>query len=313
MARVAVVVGIVLLVLANRSPGAEQIDARALSSTGAVKVLNSRNGQAILNATNMKPGSSASGTVTIANTGGSSGAFALEPTDLVNAAGPRGGRLAQRLRLEVRDLGSSEVVYSGSLTGLSSQDLGTWQAGETHTYAFDVTLTGFPAVGDDLQGATARVSFRWAAEGDAAPPTGGDTTPEPPPVTTTDSTPPPTGGGTGVTPPPPPPPADTTPPRLTLVPGKAQKLKQGSVKLKASCDEPCRIVSASARGSKVKAPAVFKAGASSTITVKLSKKDAKKLAATIKKRRKANLKLKITAADMAGNRATAPVKLKLKR
>jgi hypothetical protein len=300
--------GLVALVIMSGSPGAETLDARALSSTGAVDVGNTSNGQAILSTANLRPGGSASGTVTIANQGGASGIFDLEPNDLNNDPGPRGGRLGSALRLVVRDLGSSRVVYSGSLASLTSRGLGTWRPGESRTYRFDVSLpNSAPTVDNKLQGSAARIGFRWNAR----------TAPDPPP-TDTGSTPPPSG--TGSTPPPttvdPPAPADTSPPLLTLRAGKAQKLKRGSVKLKATCNETCRLVSASAKKSKLKAPQTLRPRVAAKVTVKLSSKDAKKLAKKIKKlkkRRTATLKLKITAADMAGNRGTATAKIKLKR
>ena len=306
----AVIAGaLVAVVVAGRSPGAEEIDARALSSTGAVRMVNSKDGQAVLNASNLGPGASASGTVTIGNQGDASGVFELDSRDLVDDPGPRGGRLGSALQLVVRDLGSSQVVYSGSLGALSTRGLGTWRPGESRTYRFDVSLpNSAPASDNTLQGADTSIAFRWTAQ--AAPDPTTDTTTGPPPPTDTGATPPPT------TVDPPPPATDTTPPLLTLRPGKAQKLKRGSVKLKAICNETCRIISASAKKSKVKAAKALEPGVAAGVTVKLSKKDAKKLKtkiAKLKKRRTATLKLRITAADMAGNRATAAAKIKLKR
>ena len=178
----------------------------------------------------------------------------------------------------MRDLGSSEDVYSSSLTGLSSQDLGTWQAGETHTYEFDVTLTGFPVVGDDLQGATARVGFPLGRGGRPRATDGRRATPEPPGHHDRLNSSADRRWDGRDAPPAPRPPADTTPPRLTLVAGKAQKLKKGSVKLKASCNEPCRTTVLVGQGVEGQGPGRVQGRASSTITVKLSKKDTKKLA-----------------------------------
>lgn len=302
----AVIAGaLVAVVVAGRSPGAEEIDARALSSSGDVRLDNSHDGQAILSAANLRPGGSASGTVTIANKGSASGIVELEPGDLINDPGPRGGRLGSALQLVVRDVDSSQIVYSGSLGALSTRGLGTWRPDESRTYRFDVSL---PTSDNTLQGASTSIAFRWNAQ--AAPDPTTDATTGPPPSTDTGATPPPT------TVDPPPPATDTTPPLLTLRPGKAQKLKRGSVTLKATCNEACRIISASAKKSKVKAAKALRPGVAAKVTVKLSKKDAKKLQKKIKKlkkRRTATLKLKITAADMAGNRATAAAKIKLKR
>jgi hypothetical protein len=81
------------------------------------------------------------------------------------------------------------------------------------------------------------------------------------------------------------------------------------VKVTATCDEDCRIVGASLKGAKWKAPSILKARKKAAVTIKLSRKDAKKFG----KRKKGAIKLKLTAADMNGNRAVAAVKVAVKR
>lgn len=296
--------------MAARSPGDESVKAQLVDSTGALRVSNSGDGQAILSAAGMRPGDTATGTVTIANQSDGAAAFALDPADRTEVAGRGGGRLAAALRLVVRDLGSSQVVYSGTLVALSKATLGTWSAGESHTYRFDVTLPAGHPGANALQGATTGITFRWSAQAAATPPPSTTTTTDPviPPPSGGDP-----GGGQTTTTTTPPPPADTRPPVLRLIAGKPQKLRRGSVTFKARCDEDCRLVAASARGAKLKAPSLIRAGSVVRVSVKLSKKDAKKLATTVKKRRKAALKLSLTAADMAGNRGSARAKIVLKR
>src|SRR4051812_44653640 len=75
----------------------------ALSTSGAVEVGNSREGQAILVARGLTPGQSAEGTVTISNAGDAPGSTRLAPTDLVDVPGPGGELLSQRMVLEVTD------------------------------------------------------------------------------------------------------------------------------------------------------------------------------------------------------------------
>jgi len=313
--RTTIAAGIAAVALAVHAPADAEVPARAVSSTGAVQHSNSRNGQAILSAAHLRPGDAASGTVTIANSGNGSAALGLEATSLTEAPGPGGGKLGTALRLSVRDAATSQVVYEGPLAGLSRQALGTWRADETRTYRFDVSLPSAIAAANSLQSSSARVAFRWTTDAADTPDTGDSGDSSPPPATG-DPAPPAgsggtTGGGTtgGGAPVTPPPAGDTRPPKLVLKAARSQKIRRGAVKVTATCDEDCRIVGASLKGAKWKAPAVLKARKKVAVTIKLSRKDAKKFG----KRKKAVIKLKLTAADMAGNRAVAKAKIGVKR
>src|SRR3954463_13109765 len=56
-------------------------------AAGTLSILNSKEGTAVLSASNLRPGNSSSGTVDIQNTGGLSGAFTLSRTAPVDSDG----------------------------------------------------------------------------------------------------------------------------------------------------------------------------------------------------------------------------------
>jgi hypothetical protein len=197
-------------------------------------------------------------------------------------------------------------VYSGPLDGLSAAALGTWAAGESRTYRIDVSFPSSAPAQNSLQASNARIAFRWRSVATDSPPptTGGG-----PDGTVTETTPPAPTPTPTPTPTPPPPARDTTPPRLKLVATKSQKIRRGAVRFAATCNENCRIVGTSLKGAKVKAPKLLKAGKKATVVVTLSKKDAKKFG----KRKRAVIKVTVTAADMNANRAAASLKIAVKR
>ena len=275
----------------------------AADASGAARIVDSRGGAAIISASRLGPGNSVTGTVTITNDGTAPGALFLSKARLSDTPGGGGGVLSSRLQLKVEQVPAGTQVYQGSLGAMSQRSLGTAAAGAQRTYRF--TLTMPHGVGDNAyrEGRTS-VDFEWRADtlpGTPHPPP--TTAPPPPPTSTTPTTPPPA---------PPPPAGDTTAPRLSLAPGKPQKLKRGAVTVTATCDEPCRVTGVS-RGAKASPASEIPAGKPTKLKLKLSKKDAKALAKTVKKRRKGSVALAVTAADRAGNRATAAVKVKLKR
>ncbi|MFL5845333.1 MAG: LamG domain-containing protein [Solirubrobacteraceae bacterium] len=146
------------------------------SSTGALTIANSRDGQAILTAAPMVPGTSTSGTINLENTGDSTETLTLDAGQATDSPGPGGGRLSQRLVLRVEDVSTSvtQTVYSGPLTQLDLAALGTLDKHERRTYRFVVTFPDGGANGADnaYQGSSASIDFEWliAAGGPATPP-----------------------------------------------------------------------------------------------------------------------------------------------
>jgi hypothetical protein len=142
-------------------------------SSGTLTQTNSKDGSAILTASNMKPGDSASGSVTIANTGSLPGTFTLSKSNLTNPKlGTGGEKLSDQLDLVIKD--GSTTVYSGKLGAMGSITLdgdtataGTQQFGASgsptasHSYDFAVTLPS--ATGDAYQGTSTSVQYDWNA------------------------------------------------------------------------------------------------------------------------------------------------------
>jgi spore coat-associated protein N len=147
-------------------------------AAGTMTILNSKEGTAVLSATNLRPGNSAVGTVDIQNSGSLSGAFTLTRTTPVDsdATNPLSGKL----NLTVVDCGKyvgataptcgdgDDVTVYGSGTvaqmgtgGHAISALGTYAANEKHTYKFTVTLD--TSAGNVYQGDTSNVEFDWNA------------------------------------------------------------------------------------------------------------------------------------------------------
>jgi Ca2+-binding RTX toxin-like protein len=119
----------------------------------------------------MAPGDAARGSVRIGDTGSGPGLLWLSPRNLTQAGD--GAALARALRLRVMDVtsGSDAVVYQGSLAAFSPRKLIVLGPGDARTYRFVATLPdggvpSAPGAGDNtLQGASAKVDFRWALDG----------------------------------------------------------------------------------------------------------------------------------------------------
>jgi spore coat-associated protein N len=129
---------------------------------------NSKDGEAILSLANMRPGASATGTVTIANTGTIAGDFALAPSDMSDVPGPGGGALSGVLDLLVEDLtgGAPLTVYAGKLAAMGARPLGTFAGGEAHSYRFTVSFPSTGPADNTLMASRLSVSYRWTATGE---------------------------------------------------------------------------------------------------------------------------------------------------
>ena len=139
-------------------------------ASGTLSILNSKEGVAVLTASGMKPGDSASGTVDVENTGSLSGAFTLGKSGIVDsdATNP----LSAKLNLVVKDCGDfsagtptcdagDPVLYSGTIASMGTVALGTFAASDKHRYEFAVT---FDSSADNVyQGDSSSVQFDWNA------------------------------------------------------------------------------------------------------------------------------------------------------
>src|SRR6185437_3577168 len=129
--------------------------------------IGSSSSSALFNATNLKPGDTATGSVDIQNTGSVPGTFTLGTSHITDTAG-----LLGQLDLKVEDCGlwsgttaptcaGTNLVYTGKASGLTSVGLNSFAASAKHRYKFDVTLPS--TIANSFQGATASVQFDWTA------------------------------------------------------------------------------------------------------------------------------------------------------
>jgi len=147
-------------------------------AAGTLSILNSKEGTAVLSASNLRPGNSQSGTVDIKNTGALSGAFTLSRTAPVDSDGAN--PLSSKLNLTIVDCGtfvgatpptcgdgddvskySAGTIAQMGTTGHLVTALGTYAANEQHRYQFTVQLD--TTAGNAYQGDTSSVEFDWNA------------------------------------------------------------------------------------------------------------------------------------------------------
>src|SRR5665647_2983309 len=96
-------------------------------TAGNLQHTNNRANRAILTATRLVPGGTATGTVTIRNTGDIGGDFSLSSSDIVDTPGSNGGRLSGVLTLAIDGTTApAYTVYNGPLTAMPTPALGTW-------------------------------------------------------------------------------------------------------------------------------------------------------------------------------------------
>jgi len=139
-------------------------------AAGTLSILNSKEGLAVLTASDMKPGDSATGTVDVQNSGSLSGAFALSRSSISDsdATFP----MSAKLDLVVKDCGDfssgtptcdagDPVKYTGTIAAMGSTALGTFVASEKHRYQFAVTFNS--SANNNYQGDSSSVQFDWDA------------------------------------------------------------------------------------------------------------------------------------------------------
>lgn len=163
--------------------------ARAAAVSGSLSHSNSRDGQAILSASGMRPGSQVSGDVTIANDGDIAGAFRLSRPGIDEQPGIGGGTLSTRLLLQVLDVTSATApltVWAGGLGAFTTVDLGTFTPGQARTYRLVATFPEGGPADNAWAGATSTVRFDWTSMADD---TGVPATPQGPSGTPPSSTP----------------------------------------------------------------------------------------------------------------------------
>jgi hypothetical protein len=153
-------------------------------SAGALSMENSKDGSAILNASNMKPGGAPeTGVVDIKNTGSIDGVFTLSRDELTStdANNDNPAPFATKVAVAIVDCGrftisygpygpepvtptcgdgDDSTLYVGSLANHNSPiDLGTYQPGEQHRYRFEGSLASSAGNEYENDGASARYVF----------------------------------------------------------------------------------------------------------------------------------------------------------
>jgi hypothetical protein len=159
-----------MAIASPRIGGPEEPRAALASSTGALAITNSRDGQALFSTGPMRPGGSVAGDVRIGNDGESAGRFSVRFADLADAPGPYGGKLSERLHFALFDVTTTPVtLFSGAAAELAELDLGTLAAGERRDYRVVATFPdgGVPAsatTGDNAyQGSALTLDVEWDA------------------------------------------------------------------------------------------------------------------------------------------------------
>ena len=130
-------------------------------TTGSLKHTNSKDGAAIFNLTNMKPGDTVNGSLVITNTGTLPAKFSLTETSSANAFGERAAD-DNYLKLVVTNVTTNAQVYSGTFGGLvdgAKTDLGTMNPTVSNEFRFTVTLD--VAAPNSEQGKTANAAYAW--------------------------------------------------------------------------------------------------------------------------------------------------------
>ena len=142
-------------------------------ASGTLTIGNSKEGVAVLSASNLRPGEAAqTGDVDIENTGSLSGAFTLSRGAVSNSDGAN--PLAAKLNVTVVDCGTysggtaptcgdgdDANKYTGTLAAMGTTALGTYAPAAKHRYRFSVALDS--TAGNAYQGDSSTVEFDFDA------------------------------------------------------------------------------------------------------------------------------------------------------
>ncbi len=125
-------------------------------TSGTLTQSNTKDNAAIFNLTNMKPGDTLNGYLSVKNTGSLPATFSLTEVSSANTFA------GTNLKLTITNTTSGAEVYSGTFGGLADgvkNDLGTVEPGITNDYRFQVTLDQTTPNTD--QNKTANAVYTW--------------------------------------------------------------------------------------------------------------------------------------------------------
>lgn len=133
---------------------------------GTLTQTNSLPGASIYNASNLKPGDTVNGKVTITNSG------SLPANIKLTESGATNGFEAGKLKITITDVTTpaSPVVVKNAVEygTVGAVTLGSqWAAGEARTYVFSVTLDS--SATNASQGAVANANYTWDSTQDTTP------------------------------------------------------------------------------------------------------------------------------------------------
>lgn len=142
-------------------------------AAGTLTMSNSANNAAVLTASGMKPGDTATGTLDIESTGSLAGTFSLSRSALTDPDPPV-AVMSQKLDVLVEDCGTwsggnppscegtDPDIYNGTLNAMTgSYSLGSYAAAAKHRYRFTVTFNS--SADNAYQGDSATATFQWDA------------------------------------------------------------------------------------------------------------------------------------------------------
>jgi hypothetical protein len=141
------VIALSITMLGGLSSGAEFSNASsnpgAAFTGGNMMLVNSKDGSAVLSTTGLAPGASVNETLTLTNQGNLAAGVTLTRTSLTDT--PSAAALSSVLTLTIADItGTTQTLYSGTMSDFSSVTLSPFTAGEIRTYRFTVA---FPSAG----------------------------------------------------------------------------------------------------------------------------------------------------------------------
>ncbi len=125
-------------------------------TSGTLSHTNSKDNQAIFDLTNLKPGDTLTGSLTLTNTGSLPAGFSLTEKSSTNAF------TGENLTLTIANTTTGAQIYDGTFGGLEDgvkQTLGTIAPDVANTFTFTVKLD--EATGNNDQGKSAGAVYTW--------------------------------------------------------------------------------------------------------------------------------------------------------
>ena len=131
-------------------------NSNSVVASGSLTQTNSRNGAAVFNVSNIKPGDTVKGSVAIKNTGTMPQKFSVAETATSSFTT---GLLT--MKVTETKAGVTTEIFSGNFGAFAAtaRDLGTYAVGEERTYTYTVTLD--QNAGNNEQNKTASASYAW--------------------------------------------------------------------------------------------------------------------------------------------------------